>query len=75
MVQYKSDIVDIELEPRLRREKAQAFFAGELDENDKEIWIWLPLSVIEIDDEVGGGTGNTVTVSMPESWALDKGLI
>lgn len=71
MTTGKSDIVDVSLEPRLRRDKAQAFFQGELDEDDKEIWIWLPLSQIEIEQ----GEGNLVTVSLPEWLALDKGLI
>lgn len=63
-------IVDIELEPRMEREKAQAFFAGELDHKDREVWVWLPFSIVEIEKD-----GKRVIVSMPEWLAKDKGLI
>lgn len=66
------DIIDVDdLELRMSKGKAQAFFMGELDEDDKEIWIWLPLSQISI----AKGEGNMVTVSLPECIAYDKGLI
>ena len=71
MTTGKSDIVDVSLEPRLRRDKAQAFFQGELDEDDKEIWIWLPLSQIEVEVQ----DSRLVTVSLPEWLAIEKELI
>lgn len=60
-------IIDVALDARMVKGKAQAFSQGEIDENDREIWIWLPLSQIEINDDG--------TVSMPEWLAHDKGLI
>lgn len=68
----KSDLTDVSLEPRMVRGKAQAFFQGELDENDREVWIWLPLSQIEVSEKDDKGL---VVVTMPEWLALDKGLI
>lgn len=44
-----------------------ALFQGELDDKDKEIWIWVPTSQIE---DNGDGTW-----AMPEWLAKDKGLI
>lgn len=70
------DIVDVELEPRMVKGKAQAFFAGDYEEahgtaDNKEVWIWLPLSQIEITP-----INNVLsTVSMPEWLANEKGLI
>jgi len=72
MTTGKSNIVDVSLEPRIVKGKAQAFFQGELDENDREKWIFLPLSQIEITEETDS---TVVTVSMPEWLAKDKGLI
>lgn len=68
----KSDLVDVTLEPRMERDKAQAFFQGELDGNDREVWIWLPLSQIEVSAKCPKGT---VKVTLPEWLAQDKGLI
>ena len=72
----KSDIVDVTLEPRMVKGRAQAFFQGDYEEShgtadNKEVWIWLPLSQIEIDEQKDG----TCVVSMPEWLAMDKGLI
>jgi len=72
----KSDIVDVTLEPRMVKGRAQAFFQGDYEEShgtadNKEVWIWLPLSQIEIDEQANG----TCVVSMPEWLAMDKGLI
>lgn len=44
-----------------------AIFQGELDENDKEVWVWLPTSQIE--------NNNDGTFTLPEWLAKDKGLI
>lgn len=66
------DIIEVEgLEPRMTKGKAQAFFIGEFDEHDKEVWIWLPLSQITVEPD----QGNMVRVSLPECIAYDKGLI
>lgn len=63
----KSDIVDVALEPRMVKGKAQAFFQGDHDDDGREEWIWLPLSQIE---DNGDGT-----IAMPEWLAHEKGLI
>lgn len=68
----KSNIVDVTLEARMVKGKAQAFFQGELDENDREVWIFLPTSQIEINEIKDTPL---VEVSMPEWLAKDKGLI
>ncbi len=69
-------IIDIDLEPRMVKGKAQAFWQGEYNEDDKgnkkEVWIWLPLSQIEIETST---CGRNSLVSMPEWLAMDKGLI
>lgn len=72
MTSGKSDIVDVTLEKRMIKGKAQAFYTGELDENNREVWVWLPLSQIEI-AEINGNS--IVEVSLPEWLAKDKGLI
>ena len=68
----ESNIIDVQLEKRLERDKACAFFQGEVDDKNNEIWVWLPYSMIEIDD---GDGKDVVTVSMPEWFAKQKGLI
>ena len=73
----KSDIVDVTLESRGLSDsgKAKAFWQGDYKElnngEEREVWIWLPLSQIEIDEQKDG----TCVVSMPEWLAMDKGLI
>lgn len=65
----KSDIIDVSLEPRLIKGKAQAFFQGDFeDDGEKEIWIWLPLSQIEVSEKDASGC---VEVSLPE-WLAQK---
>jgi len=77
MVSGKSELVDVMLEDRGQHEngKAHAFFQGDYLEdrhgNEREQWIWLPLSQIEIQHE----NNSVCTVTMPEWLALDKGLI
>ena len=66
--------IELELEIRLTQGKAQAFFDGELDENGREVWVWLPLSQIEIENN-GNAKGKLVTVLMPEWLAIDKGIV
>lgn len=72
----RSEIIDITLEPRMVRGKAQAFFQGDMKEdtagNFTEEWIWLPLSQIEVGEKDKNGT---CEVSMPEWLATEKGLI
>lgn len=72
MTTGKSDIIDVTLEPKFVKGKAQAFTQGEVDDTGREVWIWLPLSQIEVGEKDAGGT---CEVSMPEWLAKDKGLI
>lgn len=77
MTTGKSDIIDVSLEPRMTKGKAQAFFQGDYEEgngvaDNKEVWIWLPLSQIEVGEK---GANGTCEVSVPEWLAKDKGLI
>ena len=71
------DLIEVSLEPRMIKGKAQAFFQGDYEESpgtpdNKEVWIWLPLSQIEIGEKDGRGC---CEVTMPEWLAKDKGLI
>lgn len=65
--------IDIEMEPRLVRGKAQAFWLGELDENDREVWIWLPLSQITVDESTPPNS-KLATVTIGEWLAIEKGI-
>ena len=75
----KSDIVDVHLEYRRVSPSGSsiAFFQGEFEEDgrggQREVWVWLPKSQIEIDGEEKHG--KTVEVSLPEWLATEKGLI
>ena len=64
----KSNIIDIEVEIAHRTEKAVLVHTGVRGDA-----VWLPLSMIEMDpdDTVSG----TAIMTLPESLALDKGLI
>jgi hypothetical protein len=64
----KSNIIDIEVEIAHRTEKAVLVHTGERGKA-----VWLPLSQIEMDpdDTVSGAA----IMTLPESLALDKGLI
>lgn len=64
----KSNIIDIEVEIAHRTEKAVLVHTGERGKA-----VWLPLSMIEMDpdDTVSG----MAIVTLPESLALEKGLI
>lgn len=66
--QMKSDLIDIDVECTARTEKAVLVHPGERGKA-----VWLPLSMIEMDpdDTVSG----TAIMTLPESLALDKGLI
>lgn len=69
----RSDIIDVTL--HYRRESASglatAFWNGETDKSGKEVWVWLPNSVIEIERK----KVDVCEVSLPEKLALEKGLI
>lgn len=67
MTARRHDIIEIAAEFRLEREKAIAICDGSTDENGREVWAWLPRSLVE---DNGDGT-----FSMPEWLALEKGLI
>jgi hypothetical protein len=65
------------------REKAIAVADGTMTENmdpytgevtEKEKWFFLPLSQIEVDPE-DYKVGDTVTVTVPEFIAVDRGLV
>lgn len=72
MTTGRSNLVDITLERcPATTEKAAAFWQGDYDETGREVWVWLPLSQIEIEEK----GGDTVEVTMPEWLAKDKGLI
>lgn len=64
----KSNLVDVDaVELKRETEKAYGLSMGELDENDREILIWVPKSQVEKNDDG--------TFTMPEWLAMDKGLI
>ena len=63
----KSNIIDIDGAIEHRTEKAILFHIG-----DKRQAVWLPLSMVEVKET---GFGGIYTVTLPESLALDKGLI
>lgn len=68
-------MVEVTLESRLKQEKAQAFWAGDVSEESegepKEVWVWLPLSQITVTEN----QDLTCTVEMPEWLAKEKELI
>lgn len=66
----KSNLVDIACEVVQEREKAIAVADGTMEQfNGRERlrWTWLPRAAVEVNDDG--------TVTMPESLALEKGLI
>jgi hypothetical protein len=71
----KSNLVDIACEIMQEREKAIAVADGTMETitygkglaDERLKWFWLPRSAIEINDDG--------TVTMPESLAMEKGLI
>lgn len=70
----KSEVVDVECEIRSEREKAIAVSIGEIetvDGRDREKWVWLPRSQIEVEI----GEGKKVIVTLPEWLAREKELI
>lgn len=73
MATGKSNIIDVSVELRRddARQQAIAVFNGDTDDNDREVWQWLPRSLIEYDETSEG----VIEVSLPEWLAKDKGLI
>lgn len=77
MVSGRSNLVEVSLE--YRRDNAAgtaaAFFQGDMEEDSRgcfrEVWIWLPRAAIETEDNGDG----TMTVTLPEKMAIDKGLV
>lgn len=76
-------LTDIACTVRQVRDKAIAVADGTMDETtdpdtgevrEREKWYWLAKSQIEV-DPADYEVGNTVTVTMPEWQAVDKGLV
>ena len=65
---FDCGIVDIDVEIADRTEKAVLVHTGERGKA-----VWLPLSMIEMDPD--HTVAGVATVTLPESLALDKGLI
>jgi len=63
----KSNLIDIDVEVVHRTEKAVLVHTG-----DKESAVWIPLSQCEMEPAIFGGIE---TLTLPESLALEKGLI
>lgn len=70
-------LTDISVQVRQIRDKSIAVADGTMTERDGrevEQWFFLPLSQIEVDPE-DYASGDTVTVTLPEWLATEKGLI
>lgn len=70
-------LTDVSCTVRQIRDKAIAVADGTMTERDGrevEKWFFLPLSQIEV-DPAEYEVGDTVTVTLPEWLATDKGLI
>jgi hypothetical protein len=63
----RSNIIDVDL--HLHHKTAAAALVS--DTADPKDAVWMPLSQIELDGEIG----ETCTVTLPEWLALEKGLI
>lgn len=72
MSRTDDEMTVVELEPRMTKGKAQAFWMGELDDKDREVWIWLPLSQITVEEIKDSPL---VEVSIPEWLAIEKELV
>lgn len=66
----KSDLIDIECYIKFEKPLAVAIWDGVTMDGEKQKWVWLPRSQIEIMPN-----GKTWTVTMPEWLATDKGLV
>ena len=74
-----SDLIDIAAEVRMERDSAIALYDGREDADGREVWAWVPRSLIE-DNGLGGSCGGVPrtprgTFAMPEWLAREKGLI
>ena len=76
-------LTDISCTVRQIRDKAIAVADGTMAEHtdpqtgeitERETWFWLPKSQIEVDPEEYE-VGDTVTVTLPEWLATEKGLL
>ena len=67
------EMVEVYLEPRVKRGKAQAFYAGENEPCGREIWVWLPISQITVHND-GNGESKAKRVDLPDWLAFDKEL-
>ena len=76
-------LTDISCAVRQIRDKAIAVADGTMGEHtdpqtgevtERETWFWLPKSQIEVDPEEYE-VGDTVTVTLPEWLATEKGLL
>lgn len=63
----KSNLIDLTL--RWHHETAKAILVS--DDGDREKAVWLPKSVVEVEDKGRG----IVVVTLPEPLAIDKGLV
>lgn len=63
----KSNIIDLELQLHHRTNMAVLVS----DDSDRDKAVWLPLSIIEIEEYANG----TCIVTLPEPFAADKGLV
>jgi hypothetical protein len=69
----RARLTDISVQVRQIRDKAIMVADGTMD-GKKERWFALPLSMIEVEPEEYE-VGDTVTVTLPESLAMEKELI
>jgi len=65
---YRSDLIDVEVDVVHQTPKAIKLDTGFRDDNDKPIVVWIPKSLCELDRD-----SNVLTIS--ETLAKDKGLI
>jgi hypothetical protein len=63
---HKSDLVEISALYRMEKGAGIAIWDGERDGTGREVWTWLPASLVERDGD---------TFTMPEWLALQKGLL
>lgn len=63
----KSDLIDIEM--TIHHQTEQAVLAS--DDGDREKAVWLPMSQIEVYEK----TATTAEITMPQRFAMEKGLI
>lgn len=62
----KSDLVEVAVEFRRHTERGLAVWDGERDERNREVWIWVPLALVEFAEGV---------LTLPGWLAQEKGLL